>query len=66
MNPHRYSKYSKYKTHSQDWLVLEVPRVSSELVKTDFSPYAPQSWNDLPFTLKLDSLAQKCEFSSLI
>jgi hypothetical protein len=45
-----------YKTHSQGWLTLKVPRVSTELGKSAFSFNASLCWNNLQISLKLDVL----------
>ena len=45
-----------YQTHSNDWHMLKVPYVHSELEKSAFCFDGPTSWNDLQHTLKINVL----------
>ena len=50
---------SSHQTCSRDWIVLEVPLVSTELGKIAFSYCARSAWNDMQPTLRLDSVVSK-------
>ena len=45
-----------YSTRSTNRILLNVPRVHSELGKTAFSFYAPWAWNELQNTITLETL----------
>ena len=51
-----------YLNQSNDWRVLEVSSIRSELDKTGFSFAATSSWNLLQSTFKLDSLLSLNQF----
>lgn len=58
-------KSSNFQTRSLDWLVLEVPRVSTELGKNALV-FMSILWNSLQATLKLDSLVSPGQFRSIL
>lgn len=46
---------SNYSTRSTNQILLNVPRVHSELGKTTFSFYEPWAWNKLQDTISLEA-----------
>lgn len=59
-------KNSAYVTRSQDRMSLEVPRANSNLGNTAFSFCAPDTWNLLQCSLKLDSIVLLSTFRKSI
>ena len=57
---------SGYNTRSQTQLRLHIPRMKCELGKTAFSFYAPDRWNRLQESLKLDNLVSIESFKVLL
>ena len=55
-----------YLTQSKDLLLLKTPHVGSELVKTAFSVSAPNSWNVLQLSLKLETLPSLSVFKGML
>ena len=59
-------KVGHHHTRSQDYFVLEIPTVSSELGKTAFRFYGPHMWNCLQSVLKLENLISLDRFKILV
>lgn len=57
---------SGYQTRTQGWLLLQIPKISSELGRSAFSFYAPHTWNELQCTFKLDDLMPLRHFRRLL
>ena len=57
---------SHHHTRSQDWLVLAVPQVRTDLGKSAFSYSAPRVWNEIQETIRLDTLVPLGSFKNLI
>ena len=55
-----------YETRSSGWLSLHVPRARLELGKTAFFIEAPNTWNTLNQTLKLEVLPSASAFKQLV
>ena len=59
-------KKNTYQTRSSDWLQLEVPSVHSELGKSAFCFDAPDSWNTLQLTLKINAPISYGQFNNML
>ncbi len=57
---------SKYSTRSTSRILLNVPRVDSELGKTTFSFYPPWAWNELQNTITLEVFPSLNVFKGLL
>ena len=57
---------SSYNLRSQNLVLFNVPRASTEFGKSAFSYYAPWSWNQLQKDAKLDCLIPLDGFKSLL
>ena len=55
-----------YQTRSQAHITLTIPRINSEKGKSAFSFYAPDKWNKLQISLKMDSLVSVETFKVLL
>ena len=59
-------KPASYRTRSQAYISLCTPRINSEHGKSAFSFYAPDKWNKLQASLKMDNLVSIESFKALL